>query len=188
MQDKYLNFEELTRQEELNKDFKIECIDRNSPVTVIAIHGGRIEPYTTEIGAAIAQQKHSFYSFIGTKGSNNKDLHITSSHFDEPICCNLVAKSDRVISVHGMSGEDAFVMVGGLDNDLIEKVESSFMAASFNTLPADEHVKGNSQENICNKCLSKKGLQLEISLQLREMLIQDHKRMADFCASVHLDR
>lgn len=152
MADRYKNFEELAKNEREGADFDIELINRESPCAVIAIHGGNIEPGTTEIARALAGEKYSFYSLVGKNSEEESEvLHITSSHFDEPKCLALVSKSERVISIHGKSGKDEFVMVGGLDAEIIKKISDSLKNAGFEIREATENVNGNLPENICNK-------------------------------------
>ena len=52
--------------------FEIELDERTSPYTVMAIHGGEIEPGTTDIARAIAGGTHSFYTFRGVKAHGNR--------------------------------------------------------------------------------------------------------------------
>lgn len=185
MSDKYKNFGELSREKKEGVDFDIELINRESPCAAIGIHGGNIELGTTEITRMLAGSEFSFYAFVGKKTEEESaDLHITSSHFDEPKCLALVSKSEVVISIHGKSGEGEFVMVGGLDGELIKKISDSLKNAGFETRGATEDVNGNSPKNICNKCLSKKGVQLEISRGLRERLLNNKKKMEKFCEAI----
>lgn len=185
MSDKYKNFLELSIVETEGVDFDIELIDRNSPLAVIAIHGGNIEPGTTEIAKIISGEDLSFYSSIGKKSEGeNANLHITSSRFDEPRCLALVSKSEKVISVHGKSGKEGFVMLGGLDEAGIRKISELLASHGFEVREATEGVKGDSPENICNKCSSGKGVQLEISRGLRDKFLDDKDKLAKFCELV----
>src|SRR5580698_7765372 len=110
MADKYANFGELAKAE---KRFLVRSKLRNTSSTVVvAPHGGKIEPGTSEIAEAIAGQNLSFYAFEGDKGQNNASLHITSTNFDEPRCLALVARSVRVVAIHGKAGDDDVVLLG----------------------------------------------------------------------------
>jgi hypothetical protein len=70
-------------------------------VAIIAPHGGKIEPWTSAIATAIAADDYCLYCFEGRKRRENRDLHITSTHFDEPQCLTLVSGCDQVVAVHG---------------------------------------------------------------------------------------
>lgn len=183
MSNKYINFQNLSEHEVEGVDFKIELIDRKSPVSVIAIHGGGIEPGTTEIARSLAGDDFSFYSFTGTKKTEkeNDTLHITSSAFDEPKCLGLVSKSNKVISIHGAKGEDEFLMVGGRDQDLKASLTKALKNGDYEIRLASEDLNGDSPENICNKCISNKGIQFEISRGLRNTLGNNPEELSRFC-------
>ena len=186
IQDVYKNFEELIQYEKEGIDFNIEVDDRGSRYAIIAIHGGGIEPGTTEIARALAGEIFSFYSFIGTKDteSENEKLHITSSHYDEPRCINLLSKSIKAISIHGKDSGEEFVMVGGLDEEVIKMLKGALAQNSFEVRNAPENVNGNSPDNICNRCASKKGIQLEISRGLRDRFLQNNAELSKFCDTI----
>ncbi|KKQ99663.1 MAG: hypothetical protein UT68_C0001G0058 [Parcubacteria group bacterium GW2011_GWC2_40_10] len=186
MKDTYRNFVELHEIEKEGEDFRIEARDIGSKVCVISIHGGNIEVGTTEIAKQIAGERFSFYSFSGLKKSEEESetLHITSSNFDEPQCCDLVFKSEKVLSIHGKGEMEDFVMVGGLDNESMNKVVDALNDSGFRTPQSPENVNGNSPMNICNRCYSKKGVQLEISRGLRNKLLSNESEMLKFCNSI----
>ncbi len=186
MLDKYKNFFELENNEKEGIDFSIEIIDRGNRYAIIAIHGGKIEPATTEIARALAGKDLSFYSFAGNKDTEEESekLHITSTRFDEPKCLDLVRRSTCAISIHGRFGESDFVMVGGLDDVLITKIMNALQSAGFKTERPAENVNGNSSRNICNKCSSGHGVQLEISRSLRDVFIDHPGDLLLFCNTV----
>lgn len=76
-------------------DYEIRSkIVPSSIVVVLAIHGGGIEPGTSELANQIGNEgNYTLYGFDGMKSSGNSDLHITSTRFDEPLCLNLVQNS-----------------------------------------------------------------------------------------------
>jgi phage replication-related protein YjqB (UPF0714/DUF867 family) len=110
MADKYRNFVELRQNEEPCRGFCICFRDRGARTLVLAPHGGKTEPGTSEIADAIASDDLSFYSFEGIKSRGNGQLHIKSPRFDEPQCVNLVKASTKAISIHGCSGQSVRTM------------------------------------------------------------------------------
>ncbi len=185
--DKYRNFEELEKHEKRGGDFDIEKIVRKSGLAVIAIHGGGIEPGTTEIARCIAGENHSFYTFIGRREdrSNFTDLHITSDNFDEPECLELVSKHKKIIAIHGeKSKDDEFVMVGGLDDKLKNKIGRMLTDAGFVLKKTAGNLTGEGPTNVCNLCTSRAGVQLEISKKLRERLTVDQELMGKFTGAI----
>jgi phage replication-related protein YjqB (UPF0714/DUF867 family) len=135
--DKYPNFEMLRRAVRAD-DFRIDCYFRPSTVAIIAPHGGKIEPWTSAIATAIAADDYCLYCFEGRKRRENRDLHITSTHFDEPQCLTLVSGCDQVVAVHGCEGDEQVVYVGGLDQYLRESIRDHSLVVGLST-QADSH-------------------------------------------------
>lgn len=157
---------------------------KNSTVAIIAPHGGKIEPRTSEIAAAIAENTFNLYRFEGKKMSNNYNtLHITSGHFDEPRCLTLVQRCDVVVAVHGLGGDEAFVDVGGRDSVLRDAIYDQLRKADFDArvVTLGEHA-AISEDNICNKGRQSRGVQLEITRGLRDRL--DGPLLAQFAEAV----
>ena len=166
-----MNFEELSKNEELNKDYRIFWRKGESNSVIIAPHGGNIEPGTTEIGNAIAGKFHSFYTFEGIKPTTNRELHITSTSFDEPQGIKLVKESTHVLALHGCTGGDDMVYIGGLDTALKDKVQNNLLGAGFKTGEHDNHeLQGINPYNICNRGIKGQGVQLELSAGLRKKM------------------
>ena len=166
---KYANFKALEQFEIEGIDYEIQSRNGISGIAVIAPHGGGIEPGTAEITKAIAGSDHAFYAFKGTKKSGNIDLHITSTKFDEPRGIRIIETAETVLAIHGCRELEEFVFIGGLNHDLMEKIQKNLTQAGFKTAksPAQE-LQGISPDNICNRSRTGHGVQLEISKGLRE--------------------
>jgi len=179
----YSSFQELADQGIEGRDYQIRIKVRDGPVLVMAPHGGKIEPGTTEIAEAIAESGYSFYSFEGL--TMERDLHIESHLFDEPRALKVVDKAEIVVTVHGqLNREDEFVMVGGLDLTLGSEIKHRLEAAGFKTFPPTEGLRGTDPANICNRGKSKRGVQLEISRRIRDSLRVDQDRLQVFADAV----
>lgn len=174
MADKYMNFRELNANERSGVDYRLHIENRDTPVAVIAPHGGCIEPGTLEIAAAISDDKFSFYAFEALRVAGRRgSLHITSARFDEPEALELVGKARNVIAVHGRAdGRDAVtVWVGGLDASLRDGIVAALTAAGFSAaafLSGD--LAGRDPANICNRGSTGAGVQLELPRTLRRQL------------------
>jgi phage replication-related protein YjqB (UPF0714/DUF867 family) len=176
MNDKYNNYKQLRKNEELNKDYRINWRKGESDSVIIAPHGGNIEPGTTEIADAVAGKDHSCYSFEGIKSSRNGDLHITSTIFDEPHGMNLVKASMNVLALHGCLGDAEIVYIGGLDISLKRNIQDSLIRAGFKTAEHDNpELQGLSKSNICNRGKKGHGVQLELSTGLRKKMFYSLK-------------
>ena len=173
MVDKYNNFQELSSAERMGVDFQIRTQHRLAAVAIIAPHGGKIERGTSEIAAAIAEDAYSFYCFEGIKHRRNRDLHITSTRFDEPKCLALISVCDVVVAAHGCRGNDQAIYLGGRDKDLRGAIRDNLEGAGFTTaLHTNADLHGVSLANICNRGRRRQGVQLEISEGLRSVLLE----------------
>ena len=174
MTDKYNNFRDLAAIETEGADFRIVAKEGRSGLLVVAPHAGRIEIHTSLIARAIAGDEHALYMFEGCKPHGNSALHVTSEHFDEPRCIDLVMRSSLAIGVHGAAGAGDFIIVGGNNNNakrLVLEALRQFGATDI----GKRHLLGNSPNNICNRTQDG-GVQLEISLSLRNKLAGTDQR------------
>jgi phage replication-related protein YjqB (UPF0714/DUF867 family) len=178
--DTYRSFIELSTTATADIDYKIDVQDRGTSTVIVGIHGGEIEPHTELIVTAIANPDLSYYLFVG----NTVGQHITSTRFDEPRCLDLIARHKTVISIHGKSGPEAFVMLGGLDTQLVESTAKALADGGFEVRVPTAHTAGTESTNICNKGTSGKGLQIEMSRGLRESLLHDPVQMRLFTQSI----
>ncbi len=184
MPDKYASFADLSASER-ESSYRIEMRSTGSSVALIAPHAGKIEPGTSEICRSVAGDDLTFYLFEGCKSSNNRDLHITSSRFDEPQGVGVAQAAQMVVTFHGQMGEDHFVNVGGLADELRESMISALTVAGFSaSRQSDPKLQGRDTKNICNRGTKGQGLQLEISRALRDALIEDESTMDRFSFAV----
>jgi phage replication-related protein YjqB (UPF0714/DUF867 family) len=165
----YRSFTELSENEVAGADYRIDKRQGDSGIAVMAVHGGGIEPGVTQIADAVANRRHSFYSFSGLKKNGNRALHITSTRFDEPQALTLAAENHTVVTIHGCRDLQAVVYTGGLNTSLKNRIDQALNNAGFR-LGNATHLPGIHRLNICNRCLSGGGVQLEISTGLRRLL------------------
>lgn len=191
--DAYRNFAELSAHQREGVDYQIQLVNRHSPITVLAIHGGGIEVGTTELAERIAGSEWSYYSFLGIKSERPNDLglrprrngvlHLTSHHFDEPQALDLVqspGQSDYCLSIHGFF-EDAgrsIACVGGgnseLRDNVAQEIRSEFSSGAFRVaveVPC-RRFGGTDPNNIANRC-HQRGMQLELSHSLRRQTLEN---------------
>jgi phage replication-related protein YjqB (UPF0714/DUF867 family) len=179
--DTYNNFKELKIAEKLNENYRISLFDVGSPVTIIAPHGGKIEPKTSEIAAGIAREQFNCYCFEGMKPDNNRWLHITSHKFDEPQALKLIARSQTVVAVHACTDEKAVVYPGGRDEELLGTIVAELKAVGISVVNRNFKYPGVNPNNICNRGVSGRGAQLEISRGLRD----DKNKVQMLCSAIH---
>nr|WP_221377719.1 poly-gamma-glutamate hydrolase family protein [Actinoplanes polyasparticus] len=168
----------------------------NYPGTaIVALHGGGIEPGTSELCLAIAGYHpaggatggpvYDYWMFEGIRSSGNAALHVTSTSCDDPVALATVAGSRRVLSLHGCSpgqaglGADAAaVLVGGRDAGLKAALLGAYETAGVTAIDADTvpPLSGADADNIVNLSLRRSGVQLEMTTPLRTRMFGTNTR------------
>jgi phage replication-related protein YjqB (UPF0714/DUF867 family) len=179
MSDKYPDFDTLSANEIAGKAYRIAVRRAAARFALAAIHGGGIEAGTSELADAVAGDDLSFYSFEALKTSGNRDLHITSAHFDEPMCLTICGASETVITLHGehteADGEGVFL--GGLDEKLGATIQQALEDNGFTVRKhPDPKLQGREARNICNRGQSGIGVQLELSRTVRKEMFASLSR------------
>jgi len=172
---KFKSFEELKKARP--DSFRIEMLDRKGDFLLFAPHAGGIEPGTSEICKWFNKNPWSYYVFEGT-GENCSELHITSTLFDEPRLIKLLGTKRYAVSIHGMTNDvsginNSDIFLGGLNSELIKLTQinlknSGFIVSTNIELPTSL-LSGKEPQNVTNRCVSKLGMQIEISEKLRRL-------------------
>lgn len=173
--DKYATMTQLLSLTTENKDWKIET-DKimNANTLITAIHGGGIEPGTTELAKLTSEiSKQNYYSFNGIRSTNNTDLHVTSTRYDEPTLLGML-NIPYTVSIHGASGKHKIIYLGGKDTDNMKIMSDKLTQAGFNVQTPFEGIEGGKDNNIGNKNSRNKGIQLELTTALRKSLFVDN--------------
>ena len=105
--------------------------------------------------------------------------------YKEPKALELASKVETIISIHGEKNkEKPFVILGGLDVELAEAIKNKLEEAGFIARMATTKLKGDNQENICNKGKRGKGVQVEISRNLRKEMWKDKALQTKFIEAI----
>lgn len=185
--DRYRNFTALDAEQRRGIDYCIRLQDRGTGIVVIAPHGGEIEPGSSEIAMAIARNEYSFCAFEGLRpGRLHRDLHITSTRFDEPQGLALIRAADTAIAIHGRVDGDnpQTIWAGGRADGLRDAIASSLVASGFHTTNIDGPLAGREAANICNRGVSGAGVQLEVPRTMRDNLRYDQTALQRFSDAV----
>lgn len=175
LKNSYTNFAELQQKEQEKIDYSITAYYRNPDIAVLAIHGGNIEPGTSEIAVALGEKLNaSTYLFEGLKQRNNQILHITSNLFDEPIGVRIASNAMTNLSIHGHYDiHNALIYIGGRDEAYKSLIEHSLNQAGFQTDDAPRHLSGMGERNLTNLSKTGEGVQLELSTKLRKKFFKE---------------
>lgn len=165
-------------EEKRHEDYEINYEERDSDISVVAIHGGSIEAGTSEVAEGLADRMDlSYYLFEGIKSKQNGTLHLDSKHFDEPIGRNLAQNSLTTLSIHGYhrdQGNESVIYLGGRNETYKEIIHDSLEEHGFQVKDAPYHLGGRNVNNIVNDNQLNAGVQLELSVQLRKSLFENH--------------
>lgn len=166
MADLYANFGELRRAYKYRSDFALKLKKGSSGIIYFTPHGGGIETGCSELSEFSADPTDSYYMFEAKLSSGNGDLHITSTHYDEPNARRLVAQHDIAVSYHGYY--DTAIKntkIGGLDSELRNLIGEEFTSAgiAWEQEPEGSNIAGAEPDNIVNITRRGAGVQLEIS-------------------------
>ena len=174
MSDRFKSMTELMELTEENTDWIINTIERNSNVIITAIHGGAIEPATTELAELTAEKGgFDYFTFKAIRTKANAELHVTSRHYDEPKLMKMIANNTYAIAIHGCKGKDEIIYMGGKDEQLMDAMTEEFEKLGIDVRQAPSHMSGAHDDNIINCCKTEKGVQLELTSGIRKKLFEN---------------
>jgi phage replication-related protein YjqB (UPF0714/DUF867 family) len=180
----YPSMTALRKVEKAGVAYDLAWTITNSPLVVIAPHGGAIELRTSEITSAIAGVKidgtplddppsdgtqHAQCQFMGKlPAGQNGRLHVTSEHWDVEECLILIGQRTHALSIHGANKPDKVAYIGGRDTATGAELATALRAAGFTVVqPAPADIAGTSVDNFVNKDADGAGVQLELTTDLR---------------------
>ena len=147
-------------------DYQFRFKERNSPYLAAAIHGGGIEPGTTELAEYIADSGgHNFFTFEGLLDSGNFDnLHVTSHHYDAPLARMMHSNAETVVSFHNIAStvNAPRLLMGGDNIPLRNTMWRYLERAGFTCELAPPQFVGTNDGSITNRTLTKQGVQIEM--------------------------
>jgi phage replication-related protein YjqB (UPF0714/DUF867 family) len=171
---------------ESGRDFAVGTgnIDNIERCLLVSPHGGSIEPGTTDVMLAVANLgQWAHYNFQGQLPRRNwRELHIPSTHFDEPRLLGLLPQARFVLSFHGESDDERrTICVGGLYHHgretfiacLAEDLAHLRVTVSDALQMQNEGIAGRSRQNITNRGTLEAGVQLEFSQGVRTLLFRN---------------
>ncbi len=171
---------------ESGRDFAVGTgnIDNIERCLLVSPHGGSIEPGTTDVMLAVANLgQWAHYNFQGQLPRRNwRELHIPSTHFDEPRLLGLLPQARFVLSFHGESDDERrTICVGGLYHHgretfiacLAEDLAHLRVTVSDALQMQNEGIAGRSRQNITNRGTLEAGVQVEFSQGTRHLLFRN---------------
>ena len=182
------SFKELSLLKKEGQDFEIKLRTGTSDSLVMAIHGGTIEPGTSELADATAGEKHSYYSFSGLV-DDYLSLHLTSTEFDEPRLLVLTQQAKNCLGLHGLKNDQIDFCIGGANVEkrkrYLKLLSQKFPKWRTCELCCPPNL-GTSSNNIVNKCQFS-GVQIEMGSSLRLELKQNPAFMKELSTLLSLE-
>lgn len=159
--DRYRSIQELLASTS-EQNYCIDYCNRGTQVLLVAPHGGKLEPGTSQLVKALAGESYSYYDFQGLTDKFDPEVHVASTRFDCPYLQPLLNQAELALTFHGCCDPGQTVYLGGLDRENIQNLWHRLETAGFKVA---EHVyhRGVSSKNICNRARSGKGIQVELS-------------------------
>jgi phage replication-related protein YjqB (UPF0714/DUF867 family) len=185
--DRYRSLQDLMETEVEGTAYRVVQTDRGHSVTVVAPHGGGIEPHTSAVAARLAHEDFNLFLFEGILPRGNRRLHVSSERFSHPTLEAMLRRSRVAISIHGKQGTDAddeHVGVGGLNEQLASLLVQNLQAASFNGLAEPNYaLAGRYPQNFVN-LPRERGVQLELTLLFRLRLHRTPALLTSFTETI----
>ena len=182
------SFKDLSLLKKEGQDFEVNLRTGTTQSLVMAIHGGTIEPGTSELADATAGEKHSYYSFTGLV-DDYLSLHLTSTEFDEPRLLVLAQQAQNCLGLHGLKDDQIDFCIGGANAEKRKRyfklLSQKFPKWRTCELCCPPNL-GTSSQNIVNKCQFS-GVQIEMGSSLRLELKQNPAFMKELSTLLSLE-
>ncbi len=173
-QDYYKSMTELYNDTKEGIDWKKDTRNVGKSVLIVAPHGGNIEQGTSELTKLVANNgDFDYFSFEAIRPSNNTQLHVTSTNYDDATLHDMIQDRTATISIHGAQGEEQLVYLGGYQSPLRDAIQSQLERKGFVVKIPPEYLGGLSNANFINKVEESTGVQLELTTALRKAFFKD---------------
>lgn len=130
MSEELSGFANLVLRAEQGIDYELIVRDLHARATVIALHGGPIEPLTGELASAIAGDEWNLYLLQCLRAERADELRLSHLRLQEMRCDRLLAQSDLALAIDGTASGEA-ISVGGANETLVVALQQELAAAGF---------------------------------------------------------
>ena len=169
IKDKYQSMTQLENETVEGVDWKKDTRDNSTKVLIVAPHGGNIEQGTTEATKALAEKgNYDYFSFEAIRPKNNTELHVTSTHYDDPTLNQMIKNRTATISIHGAAGTDQIIYLGGPRSTLRDEMGTQLKSSGFTVMVPPDRIGGVKKNNFINREENNTGVQLELTTALRK--------------------
>ncbi|MGW3153706.1 poly-gamma-glutamate hydrolase family protein [Streptomyces sp. NPDC001089] len=137
----------------------------------IAVHGGAMEPPSSQLAVYCAGATGAYYSFAALSDLTADTLSLPATTFDEPFCQVNVGNASRAISFRGVEDQreaEEVAYISGLDDVLVSLVRQELSTAGFVTDTPPLRFEGSDPQNIVNRTRLHAGVQIDLTRSLRK--------------------
>ncbi|NLG29254.1 MAG: hypothetical protein GX557_15195 [Chloroflexi bacterium] len=127
----YQSFAELVLNTVKGVDYDVVVAKREAAATIVAIHGGAIEPPTGELACEIAGADHNLYVLRGLRAERAAEMRIPVNRFDEIRLRALLEHSQEAVALQGVDGSLPIVHLGGRNQALKRALAEALAAEGF---------------------------------------------------------
>jgi phage replication-related protein YjqB (UPF0714/DUF867 family) len=191
MGEPFQDFTELVLNAVKERDYRLTVVNRGADATIVAVHGGGIDPLTSELATAIAGEEHNLYDFRGIRPRGNEELRIPAHRFDEMRLRELLRHSRLGLSILGVEGTEMVAHLGGRNRCLKHILTGRLSEAGFDVRGPAGPGAAHDPTRFVNWS-SEGGVQMELPQalrgsmvdgELRDFLWEDARRWNErFCA------
>ncbi|WP_369042224.1 poly-gamma-glutamate hydrolase family protein [Streptomyces sp. Midd1] len=168
----YPYFRSLAAAKTLGIDYDIKNrYGTGDYLVYIAIHGGAIEPPTSQLAVYCAGATGAYYSFEALSDLTAGSLSLSATTFDEPFCQVNVANATRAVSFRGVEDQrenEEVAYLSGLDDVLVALVGQELVTAGFLVDTPPLRFEGSDPQNIVNTTRLRAGVQIDLTRSLRQ--------------------
>lgn len=168
------SFADLVLQAQQGEDYDVVVRERGAAITVLALHGGHIEPLTGQLASAIAGEAWNLYLLRGLRPGDGQRLRLPTLRLAEVRCDALLAHSELALAVTGCDAGEA-TLVGGSSERLTAALLTGLTAVG---LPAamTPRIEAERLPLHCYNRGRAGGAQLTLPAALRRRLVQGDPR------------
>ena len=152
-------------------DWRKDTKHRESKVLIVAPHGGSIEQGTTELTKALADKGNYDYSFEGIRPKNNSELHVTSTHYDDPTLNQMIKTVLQLFRFMAAGTEE--IISWWAPFRFKKCYREATCGCGFTVKVPPEYLGGQNNKNFINKGDNNTGVQLELTTALRKAFFKN---------------
>ena len=166
----FRDFAAMVVETHKGQDWDLIIKDPSAAAVIIAIHGGEIEPLTSELATTIAGDDLNLYDLRGIRASNNAQLRIPMIRYQEMRLDFLLRNCRAALHIEGSPDEGQALVIGGANVRLVQDLGQALATAGFELGEPVSAPLLSSPRRFYNHC-PLGGAQIEVPQGLRAQMV-----------------